>query len=105
METLKVKVVREKYTEIENGNTSNLTVNLTAALAKKIAKDGMSTKDIVIGEVIRRAVNHKVADMERLKTDLQGVIDEMADQGDALAKLLHDASELPKLKLAEQFMN
>lgn len=50
METLKVKVVREKYTEIENGNTSNLTVNLTAALAKKIAKDGMSTKEEMIAD-------------------------------------------------------
>ena len=35
---------------------------------------------------------------------MKGVIDEMAEKGDSLAKLLHDAAELPKLKLADRFM-
>ena len=79
-------------------------ITMVTKMAKRY-KDGMSTRDLVIGEVIRRAVNNKVADAERLKSDLSGVVDEMTERGDALAKLLHDASELPKLKLAERFMN
>lgn len=50
METLKVKVVREKYTEIENGKTNKLTVNLTPALTKKVSIDGTSTKEEMIAD-------------------------------------------------------
>ena len=74
------------------------------AKATKRYKDGMSTKELIMGEFVRRAVNSKAADMDRLKSDLAGVIAELAEKGDALAALLHDAAELPKLKFAERFM-
>lgn len=77
-------------------------ITLVAKISKRY-NENMGTKDLVIGEVIRRAINRKVADVERLKSDLSGVVDEMAESGDSLAKLLHDAAEAPKLKLVERF--
>jgi hypothetical protein len=50
MEILKVKVVREKYTELVNGNTNKLTVNLTQALTKKVSVNGTSTKEEMIAD-------------------------------------------------------
>lgn len=50
MEILKVKVVKEKYTELVNGNTNKLTVNLTQALTKKVSVNGTSTKEEMIAD-------------------------------------------------------
>jgi hypothetical protein len=97
----KKEYVRWLTTSAENNNLNAIT---SFAKIQKRYRDGMSVKDLVIGEVIRRALSRKVADIDRLRADLKGVIDEMAEKGDSLAKLLHDAAELPKLKLADRFM-
>ena len=88
------------FKSAENNNLRAIT--MIAKLSKRY-KEGMSVKDLVFGELIRRAITDKIADMDRVRSDAGGVIKELSDRGDSLAKLLYDASELPKLKFAERF--
>ena len=88
------------YKAADNNNLRAITM---IAKGSKRYREGMSVKDLVFGEVIRRAITDKIADADRVKADVKGVIMELSDRGDPLAKLLCDASELPKLKVADRF--